>query len=102
MAKTTSVFARVEPELKDMAENVLEQLGIPMSNAIGMFLKQVVLQRGLPFDVKLPELTRPVATGSLTKTELDVELQKGYDDYLAGRSRPANEAFQQMERELGL
>ena len=102
MAKTTNVFARVEPELKTQAENVLEQLGIPMSNAIGMFLKQVVLQRGLPFDVKLPEFAHPVAMGSLSRAELDAELQRGYDDYQAGRSKPAGEVFQQLERDLGL
>lgn len=102
MAKTANIFARVEPDLKNKAEDVLVQLGIPMSNAIDMFLKQVVLQRGLPFDVKLPELARPVAMGSLTRAELDAELQKGYDDYLAGHSRPAGETFQRIERELGL
>ena len=53
MARTSSIYARVEPELKEQAELVLDQLGIPMSNAVGMFLRQVVLQRGIPFDMKL-------------------------------------------------
>ena len=44
MARTSNVFARVEPEVKEQAESILNQLGIPMSNAVGMFLKQVVLQ----------------------------------------------------------
>ena len=43
MSKTSSVFARVEPDIKEQAEQVLNELGIPMSNAIGLFLKQVVL-----------------------------------------------------------
>ena len=43
MARTANVFARVEPELKEQAESVLDQLGIPMSNAVGMFLRQIVL-----------------------------------------------------------
>ena len=46
MARTSNVFARVEPEIKEQAEQVLERLGIPMSNAVSMFLRQVVLQRG--------------------------------------------------------
>lgn len=54
MSKTSSVFARVEPDIKEQAEQVLNELGIPMSNAIGLFLKQVVLQRGIPFEMKLP------------------------------------------------
>ena len=48
MARTANVFARVEPELKEQAEDILQQLGIPMSNAVGMFLKQIVLQKGIP------------------------------------------------------
>lgn len=54
MAKTSNVFARVEPEIKDRAERVFDQLGIPMSNAVGMFLRQDVLCQGIPFEMKLP------------------------------------------------
>ena len=52
MARTANVFVRVEPELKEQAESVLDQFGIPMSNAVGMFLRQVVLQKGIPFEMK--------------------------------------------------
>ena len=45
MAKTSNIFTRVDPEIKEQAEQVLERLGIPMSNAVGMFLRQVVMQR---------------------------------------------------------
>jgi len=55
VARTSNIFARVEPELKEQAELVLEKLGIPMSNAIRLFLRQVVLQRGIPFELKLPQ-----------------------------------------------
>ena len=51
MARTANVFARVEPEVKEQAEQVLDRLGIPMSNAVGMFLRQIVLQRGIPFEM---------------------------------------------------
>ena len=47
MARTANVFARVEPEIKEEAEHILDCLGIPMSNAVGMFLRQVVLQKGI-------------------------------------------------------
>ena len=38
MARTANVFARVEPEIKEQTESVLNQLGIPVSNAVGMFV----------------------------------------------------------------
>ena len=59
MAKTTNIYVRLEPGLKEEAEAILAQLGIPVSNAVNIFLKQVVMQRGLPFDVKLPEAKIP-------------------------------------------
>ena len=52
-SRTANVYTRVDPETKEQAEAILNQLGIPMSNAIGMFLKQVVLHRGIPFDMRL-------------------------------------------------
>lgn len=99
--RTSNVFARVEPELKESAEAVLGQLGIPMSNAIGIFLKQVVLQQGLPFPVVLPK-PMPVAMGTLSKTELDAVLEKGYQSYLAGHAQSAEAAFTELDREFGL
>jgi DNA-damage-inducible protein J len=63
MARTSNIFARVEPEIKEQAEQVLQQLGIPMSNAIGLFLRQVVMQRGIPFDVKLQQ-NKPLFIGN--------------------------------------
>lgn len=93
MAKTTNVFARVEPTLKEDAEQILAELGIPMSNAIGMYLRQIVLHRGLPFDVKLPVIEPPVALGALERTSVDAQLQKGYDCYLQNNGRTAEEVF---------
>ncbi|MCI8515110.1 MAG: type II toxin-antitoxin system RelB/DinJ family antitoxin [Lachnospiraceae bacterium] len=52
MARTSNVFARIEPEIKEQAEQVLDDPGISMSNAVGMFLRQVVLRRGIPFEMK--------------------------------------------------
>lgn len=66
MARTSNVFARVDPKIKEQAEQVLDRLGIHMSNAVTMFLRQVVLQRGIPFDIKLPQ-EMPLAYGSLIK-----------------------------------
>ena len=69
MARTSNIFARIDPEIKEQAEQVLEQLGIPMSNAIGLFLRQVVIQRGIPFDIKLPQ-NKPLAFGSLSELRI--------------------------------
>ncbi len=97
MARTSNVFARVEPEIKEQAEQVLDQLGIPMSNAVGMFLRQVVLQRGIPFEIKLPQRA-PLAYGLLTKEQFDEEIEKGMADAKAGRVFSAEAVEAEMRR----
>ena len=100
MARTANVFVRVEPEIKEQAEQILDQLGIPMSSAVSMFLRQIVLQRGIPFEMKLPE--EPVAIGVMTKEEFDYELAKGIKDMLEGNLHSAEEVEEEMRREFGI
>jgi DNA-damage-inducible protein J len=52
--KSTTVRARLEPELKKETELILEELGISTTEAIRIFFKQVKLHRGLPFEMKIP------------------------------------------------
>lgn len=49
MAKTSIVYARIDTNLKNNAENVLIQLGISPSSAMQMFYSQIVLNDGIPF-----------------------------------------------------
>lgn len=57
MSKTAIITTRVEPELKANADQILSQLGMTTAQAISMFLKQVELNRGLPFTPRLPPQT---------------------------------------------
>lgn len=100
MAKTANLYARIEPDLKEQAENILSALGIPASNAITMFYKQIILQNGLPFEVKLPE--HPLDVSRMTSAQLDVELEKGYADAKVGRTIPMDQAFANVRREFGV
>ena len=52
--KTAAVRSRIEPELKDRASSVLAECGLNLSDAIRLFLRQVVVQQGLPFEVRTP------------------------------------------------
>jgi len=52
--KSEFIRARVEPKLKRDAEAILGKLGISMSDAVTVFCRQVVLQKGLPFAVRIP------------------------------------------------
>ena len=54
MAKTATIRARVEPELKQRAEALFSELGLTATEAITLFYKQVTMHGGLPFAVRLP------------------------------------------------
>ena len=101
MAKSANLYARIEPDLKEQAESILSALGIPASNAIPMFYKQIILQKGLPFEVKLP-VTRPVDISGLTEEHLSEELEKGYSDIAAGRTRAAKSVFDGIRKDYGV
>ena len=99
-SKSANLYARIEPEVKEQAEAILNALGIPASNAITMFYKQVILQRGLPFEVKLPE--HPLDVSRMTVEQIDSELEKGYAQMNAGQSVPAKQAFDGIRGELAV
>jgi DNA-damage-inducible protein J len=54
MSKTASIRARIEPGLKIEVENILSDLGLTVSEAVHLLCRQIKLQRGLPFDVRIP------------------------------------------------
>jgi DNA-damage-inducible protein J len=101
MPKSSSVYTRVEPELKEQAEQVLSQLGIPMANAINLYLRQIVLQKGIPFDIKLPQ-NEPLDFSMLSPEQLDAEIQKGFDDLNAGRVVSSRQVREDMQRQYGI
>ena len=96
--KSANLYVRIEPDVKEQAESILSALGIPASNAINMFYKQIILQRGLPFEVKIPS-AKPVDMSALAEEEMNAELEKGYADMVAGRTKPAKQVFADIRKD---
>jgi len=76
MAKTAMIMARTEPDLKSDAEKILKKLGLSTTEAINLFLSQIRLHKGLPFDVKIPNKT---TRETFKKTDEGKELVKSKD-----------------------
>ncbi|MFU0549708.1 type II toxin-antitoxin system RelB/DinJ family antitoxin [Gardnerella piotii] len=104
MTNTNAVYARIDTNLKENAESILNQLGITPSSAIQMLYSQIVLQNGMPFELRLPtnKQEKPLALGSLTRDELDKELQNGIDSLSTGKSYSANDVDKLFEKEYGV
>jgi len=72
MAKTAVISARIDPTLKSNAEQIFRELGLTTSQAITLFYKQVDLQRGLPFSIKVPnEVTKKALEDARTRRNLE-------------------------------
>ena len=101
MVKTANLYARIEPELKNEAEKILGGLGVPVSNAINMFYRQIVIHRGLPFAVQFPA-RRPPDAAMMGDAELDAEVLRGFDDIDAGRKRSLKDVSSCLAQEFSL
>ena len=101
MANTSAIYARIDSNLKESAENILQQLGISPSSAIQMLYSQIVLTRGLPLDLRLPS-RKPTAIGGMSREEVDAELMKGMDSLKSGRAYTADEVDAELKREFGI
>ena len=51
----TSMSIRLDSEVKEQAQQVFNNLGMDMTTAINIFLRQAIQYQGLPFDVRLDE-----------------------------------------------
>lgn len=79
MAKTDILTTRIEPELKEKAGKILSTLGMTPSEAINIFFNQIVLQSGLPFEVRVPQVSVADARAELQNLldESEEAIRKG-------------------------
>lgn len=73
MAKTATIQARIDPKVKSRAQKVLSALNISMSEAIALYLTQVTLHNGIPFEIKIPNA---LTAKTLRKSEKGKDLQE--------------------------
>ena len=97
-AKTANVTARIQPEIKEQAEAILSQLGIPVSVFIDMAYRQVILRAGIPFSLALA--THLPTRDALSRDEFDAMMQTGLDQARRGEFSPLNEAFARLRAEI--
>ncbi len=75
MGKTDIIHMRIEPEIKEEADSILNCLGLTIADAITIFLNQVILNKGLPFEVKLP-ISNETILKAMYKARSDINLHK--------------------------
>lgn len=99
MEKTTTMNLRVNPVVKQEAEDVLKQLGVPMATAVDMFLRQIALTGSIPFAIALPKTPDSVNADKMTAQQLRSAIQAGLEDVEAGNVQDASAAFAQFRKQ---
>ena len=78
MAKTTNLNFRIDTELKRKAEKIYSELGLSMSAALNIFLRQSVRYGGIPFELRLSKPnTETLAT--IDDVDRNRNLSKSFD-----------------------
>ena len=87
------------PTVKQQAEDVLKQLGIPMATAIDMYLRQITLTGGIPFSLSLPKAPAALNADTMTDGQLHAALQVGIKEIQNGDTVDAASAFAQFREQ---
>ena len=96
--KTANVTARIQPNIKEQAEAILDRLGIPVSVFIDMTYRQVIMRDGVPFSLDIPD--KFATRDSITKAEFETMMQTGLSQAKRNDSVSVDEAFEQLKAEM--
>jgi len=89
MAKTDTLHVRVEPIVKQKAEETLNDLGLSITEAINVFLNQVILHDGIPFEIRKPKYNKETIQ-ALEDTKNGRNLSKAFDS--------VDEMFEELDK----
>lgn len=96
--KTANVTARIQPNIKEQAEEILDRLGIPVSVFIDMTYRQVIMRDGVPFSLDIPD--KLVTRDTTTQDEFDMMMQTGLAQAKKNDSVSVDEAFSQLKSKI--
>lgn len=95
--KSANVTARVQPEIKQQAEAILANIGLPVSVLIDTLYRQIIMTGGVPYSLSVPQLP---TRDSMTEAQFNAMMEKGYQQAKNGQTIPVDEAFAQIRNGL--
>ena len=96
--KAANVMARVEPSVKEQAEEIMDMLGIPASVVINSLYKQITMTRSIPFSLSVPSM--PVARDEMDESSFNTMMARGMNEAKEDQSRVASDVFSDLRREI--
>ena len=101
MPNTATVYARIDPQLKEDVDSILATLHVTPSALIQMLYGQIKLTKRIPFDIMIPT-RKPVYVDDLTLEDLNLELSKGFKSIEHGEAFSTSEVDEKLKKELGM
>ena len=95
--KTANVTARVHPDIKQQAEEVLEQLGIPVSVLIDSLYRQIIMTNSIPYSFSIPSIP---TRDSMTDAQFNTMMSKGLEEAKAGQGMDIDNAFAEINKSI--
>ena len=95
--KTANVTARVHPDIKQQAEEVLEQLGIPVSVLIDSLYRQIIMTNSIPYSFSIPSIP---TRDSMTDAQFNTMMSKGFEEAKAGQGKDLDDAFAEINKSI--
>lgn len=95
--KTANVTARVQPEIKEQAEEVLAKLGIPVSVLIDSLYRQIIMTNSIPYSFSLPTLQ---TRDTMTDAQFNTMMAKGLEQAKAGQGLDIDDAFAEINKSI--
>lgn len=98
LTKTANVNVRIQENIKRQAEQILDTIGIPRATAIDMFYRQIILNNGIPFSLKIPK-NLPIRE-NMDEKAFDLLMTTGYAQAIRGDSYDIDDVFEELEKGL--
>jgi len=98
ITKSANVTARIQPEIKESAEAILNKLGIPVSVFIDMTYRQVIMHDGIPFSLEIPN--KLATRDEITDAEFNKMMAIGLSQAKSDDSYSVDEAFANLRAEI--
>ncbi len=95
--KSANVTARVQPEIKRQAEEVLAQIGLPVSVLIDTLYRQIIMTGGVPYPLAVPNLP---TRDNMTESQFNAMMEEGYRQAKSEEGLSVDEAFARIREDI--
>ena len=89
----------VNPSVRQQAEQILSNLGIPLATAIDIYLRQITIVGGIPFSIRMAPVPDTMNADMMSADEINRSLEAGYQDAISGCTRDADDVFADLRKQ---